>query len=1558
MANGKNPISYSDIFDLSDDKVIVNFIKSIQKVNSEVEKLITAFDGLAKAQRDSLQRATKDIIDYTKSLSTASIEGKKALIGISSAVDDLKKRQASQIDTEKSLDKVRKDANKSIDNLANAIKALTENIKTMSKANGNSVSVEKQLVRIREEQQKQTDKLLKQISDLKDRQKQLSDSQKQQIQSGKESSKQLKDSQKEIESLQKKLESLSKSYDKLKTSQDITNPKGNNNAPIASMKGLEQAIAGLTLQYKLLDSASEKDAEAMKVVSKQIRELKTQYNALAKDTKVASNTISTATNYYKEMEDRVRALTLRLKQMPDAFNPITIETKQLIADIKAGNQQLKDFDKQIGVYNRNVGNYADGFKNISNAVLGFSSPMGGAILAITALTEIANKAIKSNLEFEDSLSDVQRTAGLTAEEVDNLAEQLKKIDTRTSLKGLIDIAVIGGQLGIAKEELAGFTEAIDQLAVVLDKEISGGAEKIASSLGKVNTQFKVAQKEGISTQEAMLKTGSAILKLGQSGIATGDFLVEFSQRVGDVANRSGISIPVMLSFGATLEESGISAETASAAFNNLIKMISRQPKEFFKIASLADTNMNLKQFTELINTDTSKALTLFAKGLSLGGGKMTEFQRITEFLGINSDELNRVVASLTGSIGDSKTGLISKINDAQQAYSDGSLATEQFKIKNENLTGALNRLGNAFSEAFASSSLSKGLASLLNSMIVTKTKGEDLAETYKDLGKTFTSLTEELPQLLSKYDELQAKSLRLGGINKLTAKEQEDLNKTIVEIGKIMPDAITKVDMYGNTVEIARGSIEGMTKAMLKNIQLINREAVEALRNENRVRQENIKTLEKEIELGTKRVKAFVSGPQAVEQVLPVDKLKNATQVAQNNQKILESIKKIRDVLGTPLTKEEQEFYDKFYSGKTNPATVSEEDPLSKTLEDRLAKLQKELDASKKGTKATKEAKTAIELLREQVNKYSLAIENQALKGNISIETLRKYKDATNKLQKAQEEASLVMLQAIDPMKALQEQSTTLQEKLSKEIQFGQNTEKTANSLKVVNEAIVEGQNALKLAIAETVGGIELLNTKLELSRQQFEKEAIQGDISNKTLSELQKTTNDVSEAQVNLQRAVLQATDPMGLLNFEIEQLALSMQKQVLQGGLSIETINKYTDSLIKLNKTQESLKDAQNPFFAQDIGVIQAETALAKVTPSARKQFDATGGGKQVEEARKIEEQVLQARIDRINAEQSAYDTSYKRWYELELEKTNVIAQQEENRTRITKEKQDKRNKIIEESSQLVIGLLSGLTEISRINSDNELAYLEQKKNKELEIVGNNNDAKTAIDKKYAKQQAEIRRRQAENEKKMALFDIAIQTGIAVSKAIASSPLTFGLPWSAFALAQGALQAGLVLAKPIPAYAKGTKNATEGLAIVGERGTEAIESKDGSIRLTQNKAHLAYLQQGDTVHTADSKETRMYRDALLGISGGSKSSNAYSDAYQSINSNKRKFEDNRVVQMARQMQLSPEAIATAMQKAIRNELVVEQHTFDENGYSSYRNKKGLSIKKLNSRNTFGSQG
>jgi hypothetical protein len=107
--------------------------------------------------------------------------------------------------------------------------------------------------------------------------------------------------------------------------------------------------------------------------------------------------------------------------------------------------------------------------------------------------------------------------------------------------------------------------------------------------------------------------------------------------------------------------------------------------------------------------------------------------------------------------------------------------------------------------------------------------------------------------------------------------------------------------------------------------------------------------------------------------------------------------------------------------------------------------------------------------------------------------------------------------------------------------------------------------------------------------------------------------------------------------------------------------------------------------------------------------------------------------------------------------------------------------------ESTQQV---LSQISELQNVNSDNDLKQLEQRKQRELELAKGNANAEKAINEKFAKESEAIKRRMFDREKKFKMVEVAINTASAIAKSVAASPTTFGLPFSAFATTTGALQ------------------------------------------------------------------------------------------------------------------------------------------------------------------------
>jgi hypothetical protein len=239
---------------------------------------------------------------------------------------------------------------------------------------------------------------------------------------------------------------------------------------------------------------------------------------------------------------------------------------------------------------------------------------------------------------------------------------------------------------------------------------------------------------------------------------------------------------------------------------------------------------------------------------------------------------------------------------------------------------------------------------------------------------------------------------------------------------------------------------------------------------------------------------------------------------------------------------------------------------------------------------------------------------------------------------------------------------------------------------------------------------------------------------------------------------------------------------------------------------------------------------------------------------------------------------------------------------------------------------------------NTENNIRSLEERLSREeeaaarsLAIVGNDAQAKAFIEQDLANKRAVIEKQIADQKRKQFIFDRAVNAGeiifntaSGISKAVAASPLTFGLPWSAFVGATGALQLARLFAAPIPQFAKGVENFEGGAAIVGEKGSELI--KEGNrFRLSPSKPTLTNLKKGADV--IPHKET-MQILAMAGLQ------NSLSEGGTSYNFTK--------------LENKLDSVGTKIESAIKR---IPSNVWDEKGYRQYQRTESGRIQRLNKR-------
>ena len=114
------------------------------------------------------------------------------------------------------------------------------------------------------------------------------------------------------------------------------------------------------------------------------------------------------------------------------------------------------------------------------------------------------------------------------------------------------MARIGGKLGIAKQDIEGFTRAADVIKISLGKDLGDNVEETIGQIGKLVNVFQLNKEFGI--EQGMMKTAAAVNELGKSSTANEANIVEFMRRVGGVGYSAKMSLANIAGLGATLDD--------------------------------------------------------------------------------------------------------------------------------------------------------------------------------------------------------------------------------------------------------------------------------------------------------------------------------------------------------------------------------------------------------------------------------------------------------------------------------------------------------------------------------------------------------------------------------------------------------------------------------------------------------------------------------------------------------------------------------------------------------------------------------------------------------------------------------------------------------------------------------------------------------------------------------------------------------------------------------------------------------------------------------------------
>ena len=389
----------------------------------------------------------------------------------------------------------------------------------------------------------------------------------------------------------------------------------------------------------------------------------------------------------KEVEASVKQIRAEMNRLVNEQNRMTIGSDEYIAHAK----KIKELREHLKEHARNIGSAASAWSEMYNKVMQFGTGIGGFTQILSTLDNITStlKQVATDLAaMDDVYSDVIKTTGLTREQVEELNESFKKLDTRTSREQLNNLAYIAGKLGISSKEMVQqFVEAADIINVSMGDVLGNDA---TLAIGKMVDVYKKSTDmlKDKSLKEQLLSLGSAVNELGKTSTANEQYMVNFTGRLGGIAVQAGLAADQILGFASALDQDMQKVEMSATAFQKLIQKVISKPAEFAKIAG-----MELGKFKQLIETDMNEALKKVLKGFS-GAGGFDKLLPIFQDLGLDGARAAAAISSMANSL--------DKVEAAQaianKAMLEGVSCYEEFSVKNNNMQANLEKARKKFQD--------------------------------------------------------------------------------------------------------------------------------------------------------------------------------------------------------------------------------------------------------------------------------------------------------------------------------------------------------------------------------------------------------------------------------------------------------------------------------------------------------------------------------------------------------------------------------------------------------------------------------------------------------------------------------------------------------------------------------------------------------------------------------------------------------------------------------------------------------------------------------------------
>lgn len=310
--------------------------------------------------------------------------------------------------------------------------------------------------------------------------------------------------------------------------------------------------------------------------------------------------------------------------------------------------------------------------------------------------------IQAANDIDSAWRDMRKTVNGSEEDFNHLKDAALEFSSThvTSADTILEIEAMGGQLGIAVENLESFSEVVSNLDIATDI----GAEDMAKYIGQLSNIMDDIDTSNVGQyQKDITSFSDSLVRLGNNSAAQESSIMKVMMRIASIGNISGMTTPQLLAISTAVAATGQGCEAAGTAisktFSNIEAAVGAGGADLQAFAQVA--GMSAQEFADAWNNDPMTAFTSFIsglKGIDEAGGSV---DNTLASLHINSVRQKQALMGLTNTIDvmnqslgmsqDAWNGQGTVINGKMEEAGD---AAREAQRKSEGFSGELKMMQN------------------------------------------------------------------------------------------------------------------------------------------------------------------------------------------------------------------------------------------------------------------------------------------------------------------------------------------------------------------------------------------------------------------------------------------------------------------------------------------------------------------------------------------------------------------------------------------------------------------------------------------------------------------------------------------------------------------------------------------------------------------------------------------------------------------------------------------------------------------------------------------------